>query len=981
MFNRNRKNYNTEKIMRYGIRKSNFGIASVVVAAGLMFLGASTAQAAETTEESTSISEPKNSQENVDSSTTIKKNDEANSPEYVQTGTEITANKKVIFDNNAGGETQAKAEKYTLTEGVSTNVSMEDRHGARIYKTAPVLNDDIAENPDKNKFTFGIFDFDGNDKSTEYVTLSRSYDSTDANIYIELREKNTNKLKESLTLGSVGETKSFSDPSFTRNGKTPVFSYTASTTGGRDMFNINFGKAGAEFTYRYKLNTGNSNMVGTQVTDANFLVPQFHDQTTYYMVINPSNASYDSTKADTDTASQTYVPDHTEKTLATFVQTALDGQNYQASGIREFEGYKLYQLASPAGVNGTIFPSYPVGFQFRNAFGGQWKRIIEVVGPNNTTVVKAYVRNPDSTAPNTQANNNETNLVTDGYILAHATEPLAAGAWNTEVVPSKEIFTDKEGRTLIGLSTNNGGAGTANGALTISFKDGNAVPNYTTGNLLLTNPLSNGFEAIYYYVQQGRVLVNYIDSKTGQNIFGTGLTNLDSTETITIEDPKKTKSGASIIDQDWKVPGTDDTYDTTDHKPTYIKTADGKTYKLVTKAGSTDNSISYNENGVVTGDGHATPTGKLLTGTQTVTYAYEEIGGEVTVSYEVAGNPSVKLFTDKASTKVAEKREVKPAETPVGENYDSTTDEFYPETLYGEDGTAYTRVAANKDGVLDGVGVKDGSAPVKGEVISGNQHITYLYVAQPGKVVVNYVDVNNNPISGTGSNEEIITTKGIVDTESGTARTNYNTGEHKPKIITAEDGTTYKITTEAINNDNITSENGVRTKDGDAPETGKVIGGKTQIVTYVYEKVSGNVYVKYETEDGTPITGTVTFDEDQSVEIPTDKGIVDTNDSPINKEYNTNDHKPKTIKTADGKTYELVAYNSDKVINGVKQGEGNAPESGQVTEGDQTVTYVYREVKGGSVVVRYENTNGEEIKDPQTSQPKDTPVGTPYDTT
>ncbi|HFU3816353.1 TPA: MucBP domain-containing protein, partial [Streptococcus suis] len=85
------------------------------------------------------------------------------------------------------------------------------------------------------------------------------------------------------------------------------------------------------------------------------------------------------------------------------------------------------------------------------------------------------------------------------------------------------------------------------------------------------------------------------------------------------------------------------------------------------------------------------------------------------------------------------------------------------------------------------------------------------------------------------------------------------------------------------------------------------------------------------------------------------------------KTYSTEDNKPTTITTEDGKTYKLVP-NATK-------GE----EHGTVTSGeDKQVTYVYEEVKG-SVVVNYIDTEGNVIKAPVTDTPS-TSTGTAYDT-
>ncbi|NQP30573.1 hypothetical protein HO929_11560, partial [Streptococcus suis] len=96
-------------------------------------------------------------------------------------------------------------------------------------------------------------------------------------------------------------------------------------------------------------------------------------------------------------------------------------------------------------------------------------------------------------------------------------------------------------------------------------------------------------------------------------------------------------------------------------------------------------------------------------------------------------------------------------------------------------------------------------------------------------------------------------------------------------------------------------------------------------------------------------------------------------DTPVDEPYG--DTPPATIEK-DGKTYELVRTRTN---------EGDAPENGVVKEGEQTITYEYKEkvetpvVKTGSVVARYviEGTE-DEIADDKSVKPTDTPVDEPY---
>ncbi|NQJ71213.1 LPXTG cell wall anchor domain-containing protein, partial [Streptococcus suis] len=115
---------------------------------------------------------------------------------------------------------------------------------------------------------------------------------------------------------------------------------------------------------------------------------------------------------------------------------------------------------------------------------------------------------------------------------------------------------------------------------------------------------------------------------------------------------------------------------------------------------------------------------------------------------------------------------------------------------------------------------------------------------------------------------------------------------------------------------------------------------------------AGSVTVNYVTTDGTVIKSPVKDEE---------------NAEP-GKTYSTEDNKPETITTEDGKTYKLVPN--------ATTGE----ENGTITSGeDKQVTYVYEEVKG-SVVVNYIDTEGNVIKAPVTDTPSSS-TGTAYDTT
>ncbi|HEL9630774.1 TPA: MucBP domain-containing protein, partial [Streptococcus suis] len=255
------------------------------------------------------------------------------------------------------------------------------------------------------------------------------------------------------------------------------------------------------------------------------------------------------------------------------------------------------------------------------------------------------------------------------------------------------------------------------------------------------------------------------------------------------------------------------------------------------------------------------------------------------------------------------------ASTSTGTAYDTTDNK--PETITTEDGTEYKLVPVLTKGNENG------------SVVEGTTQVTYVYqkVTTPapnpnGSVVVNYVNTNGETIATS-----------VNDTTDAALDTAYDTTDYKPAVIT-HNGVTYYYK---------------EVKAGDS-ETGKVVEGTTS-VTYVYEP-AGSVTVNYVTTDGTVIKTPVKDEE---------------NAEP-GKTYSTEDNKPTTITTEDGKTYKLVPS--------LTTGE----ENGSVTSGeDKKVTYVYEEVKG-NVVVNYIDTEGNVIASP-VEDTASTSTGTSYNTT
>ncbi len=390
-------------------------------------------------------------------------------------------------------------------------------------------------------------------------------------------------------------------------------------------------------------------------------------------------------------------------------------------------------------------------------------------------------------------------------------------------------------------------------------------------------------------------------------------------------------------------------YDTTDNKPTEI-VFEGHTYRLTEQ---------------VIGE----ETGSVIEGTIDVTYVYELVKGNVIVNYEDEdGNVIKDPVVDEENT-------------PVGDDYDTTDNK--PETIE-HDGHTYELVEEKTKGdetgevvkgttevtyvyklvtgdvivhyqdtegntiAVDVTDTEDGDigdaydttdnkpstivyegqtyvlVPAltegneTGEVVKGTTEVTYVYKLVQGNVIVHYQDTEGNTIAND-----------VVDTENGAIDSAYDTTDNKPSEI-EYDGHTYRITETVIGS-----------------ETGSIIEGTIE-VTYVYDLVKGNVIVHYEDENGNPIAD----------------DVIDEENTPVGDEYDTTDQKKDTIEK-DGHTYYLVEEKT--------KGE----ETGEVTEEDTEVTYVYK--LKGDVIVHYQDTEGNTIAADATDTEL-TWTGTSYDT-
>ena len=164
---------------------------------------------------------------------------------------------------------------------------------------------------------------------------------------------------------------------------------------------------------------------GRTITDTNGKIPTVVDNATYYRVVDKSNATYQAGR--TETATQSYKPNGNEVELASYTLKAMEGQNFNASGERQFEGYRLYQTIDPDATTGVVSRPYVVGTKFMDADRFGIKRIKEVVGEDGSVVVRVYLLDPKQ-----QSKRSDGTLETDGYMLIAETKPIKPGSNNTE---------------------------------------------------------------------------------------------------------------------------------------------------------------------------------------------------------------------------------------------------------------------------------------------------------------------------------------------------------------------------------------------------------------------------------------------------------------------------------------------------------------------------------------------------------------------
>nr|WP_269088802.1 MucBP domain-containing protein [Streptococcus suis] len=703
---------------------------------------------------------------------------------------------------------------------------------------------------------------EGTAYDTTVDTGTVASDATTERPAVITKDGKTYKLVAKETTATVGTVNA--DGSLAANGTNFNF--------GTDAVSGTVAEGTKSITYVYEEVKG-SVIVDYVDTDGNKIGTQFVDTANESIGTAYNTANDTGTKASTDTSER---PSVITKDGKTYKLVPAGDYNVGTVGTDGNLTVTTKDLGTDA-VSGEVAEgTKKVTYVYQEVKTGSV--VVDYVDTEGNVLQKQYVDSPEGTAVGTAYNAEQITGTTE-----------------------KPAVIEKDGKTYELVPAGTYTVGTVG-------EDNNLTETSTSfGVAPVTGTVAEGVTKITYVYKEkveipktGNVVITYVDTE-----------GLELKTTV-----KDTTDG--------EVGSTYNTKESADEYPETIE-KDGVTYKRVVAGTHTV--------GETTEDGHLVSSdaaeGTVEEGTKTVTYVYEKVETPVVKT----GSVVARYVIEGTETEIADDKTVKPTDTPVDEPYGDT-----PPATIEKDGKTYELVRTRTN---------EGDAPSNGTVVEGEQTITYEYkekvetpVVKTGSVVARYV------IEGTET--EIADDKTVKPTDTPVDEVY---GDTPPATIT-KDGKTYELVR-------------TRTNEGDAPENGVVKEGE-QTITYEYkEKVetpvvkTGSVVARY------VIEGTET-------EIADDKTVKPT-DTPVDEVYG--DTPPTTI-TKDGKTYELVRTRTN---------EGDAPSNGTVVEGEQTITYEYKEkvetpvVKTGSVVARYVIEGTEtEIADDKTVKPTDTPVDEPY---
>ena len=585
-----------------------------------------------------------------------------------------------------------------LKDGEVATPEMTDPNGATV-KSQKVPAGYAAKEGDV--YTYSIVDLTRfNERyNTNYYTRAykRFDDSTDTTV--ELIDKNTGNVVETRNITASSGIQKFTTTKGASNGElTWQVDYNPGTGAGpgkTDQPFIQYGyEVGASIqalvapghkltpdeqklydaVYAARTSTDIINVVepaynGRDITDTNAKIPAAVNKTTYYKVVDKNNPTFNANK--TDKTVQDYVANGNEVDLASYTLKAMEGQNFTASGERQFEGYKLYQTADATDQSGYVSRPYKVGTKFMDAERAGIKRIKEIVGEDGTVVVRVYLLDPKQ-----QSKRSDGTLSTDGYMLLAETKPIKPGDYNKQELNVKKSplntipFTDSKGVTYangkeVPFDFQKAAGYTPYKTVFVPFLGdniGHLSPNEQLirgvngigTNVDLLNSLTPYKQPVYYYEKIAPIDVELKVTKTLTDLnttnkrilrdgdFTFNIKNADE-NTPAIDEDVKNKADGSVIFKSKELTQADGNKKTV---PLITLDKEGVYKYIITEKAGTDSDVDYDGMSVtatVTVKEKKDATGKKL-GEYGYSVAYSSTGGQD--SNGVAKNPSLPANDD-----------------------------------------------------------------------------------------------------------------------------------------------------------------------------------------------------------------------------------------------------------------------------------------------------------------------------------------------
>ncbi|WP_277941225.1 MucBP domain-containing protein [Streptococcus suis] len=821
-----------------------------------------------------------------------------------------------------------------LVKAANSGLPVADQE-ATITEGNKDIPDGYIADEDANRDTFLIIELDSSEGTSNfndrigkdyYITFSVSTDATERAsndvVYAKLVEKtdsgstvvNTIELQNGVQ-NNFSELEAFADTVY-------GFTYTVQTVNGGTTRNIAMANSNGDNRNAIIYSKLEPSRVGIPFNATTFLVTGSTTQTTSYFV--KENAA----------------TGRVRELLAKYTQAdGLIGDAFHIAGVIDFDNYELIESELPTVTSGTLVSDYVVGTQYvvlRGAYNEA--RMITITDVDGSIQIQVYMLDPNNPDWETFYKNNMNNATISDFPeyfkLMFTTEVIAPQDYNSKEGSATHKFyeADKlvlESTEIQVLDANGDVLGTlSDDKTTITTTSGSTIAVASTTDTMVTGADGTIYTVNYNKIYKTDADGNYVDAD------GNVLTP------ILWDYSKPVNEYVPGIYQDGKTGVDGITISTGPLSATeYPEGVYYFGYNYHTSTTETRLTDSETDSRWDVGGLEMTLRNSNAKNEQHARYWYTEKGG-VEVYYVTDDGTVLTDFTANDGTTVADKNVVVD-HGDTDSAYDTTSVRYT--SITAADGTVYLykeidTTAANLHPVVNDTTDTDYRANEKIDAETGTiatdtvKQLTYVY-EKAGNVIVHYVDENGNPISGV-TDAGTTTDSTVTDTDYSVGGTAYDTTDLKPNTITTADGKVYQLVPAATQGN----------------ETGEVVAGETQEITYVYKLVEGDVIVHYVDTEGNTIASDVT----------------DTPTSDTGTDYDTTDNKPEKI--VNDETGDVYYYTE------VKAGDN---ETGKVVEGTTEVTYIYE--KAGSVNVNYVDTDGNPLIAP-VADVTDGKPGSDYDT-